>query len=604
MAKKDNLEIRTSEVLTDNKTIYGKAISFDTLSVDLGGFRETIKRGAITQDLINHSDIFARTNHKDDYILARSKNGKGSLSLELRDDGLYFSFELPNTEKGNELREHIKRGEITQCSFAFNAAKEANSEVWRNENGIIYRDIYKIGYLGDVAPVYKPAYEETYVSMRAMECAKTLKEEEELKAMQEEKETEEIDETTKDNEDETVKDNEVIEGEETKEEVIDDDTEEAVEEEKETDETEEVIDETTKDETVTDNEETKEDEIETETEKTKEEEKETRNNETKNHTKMNKEFRLIKAINDIANNRNLDETAQAVVKAGAEEMRKAGVSYGGQIQLPTSELRTAITVTADGEDVVATEIYDILEPLRAKNVLVNAGAKFLSGLVGDVQIPSMTGANVTWEGENVEAKDGAGIFTSVKLQPKRLTAYIDISKNFLIQTDASSESLIRQDLINAINSKLEATILGEAAGTATQPKGIFEGVTKTITSFADLCDLESDVEDANVMGECKYIMSNKAKAAFRNMSKSTKSTELVMQNGEIDGTQVFNTSNVTGKNVAFGDFSNLAIGQWGSIDLTVDPYTLATKGMIRLVINAYFDSKVLREGAIVTAKVQ
>ena len=193
MVKKDDLEIRTSEVLTDNKTIYGKAISFDTLSVDLGGFRETIKRGAITQDLINHSDIFARTNHKDDYILARSKNGKGSLSLELRDDGLYFSFELPNTEKGNELREHIKRGEITQCSFAFNAAKEANSEVWRNENGIIYRDIYKIGYLGDVAPVYKPAYEETYVSMRAMECAKTLKEEEELKAMQEEDEPEKLD---------------------------------------------------------------------------------------------------------------------------------------------------------------------------------------------------------------------------------------------------------------------------------------------------------------------------------------------------------------------------------------------------------------------------
>ena len=184
--KKEDIEIRTSEVLADSNTIYGKAISFDTLSVDLGGFRETIKRGAITQELIDNADIFARTNHDNDYILARSKYGKGSLSLELRDDGLYFSFELPNTEKGNELREHIKRGEITQCSFAFITAKEPNAEVWRKENGIVYRDIYKIGYLGDVAPVYRPAYEETYVSLRAMECAKTLKEEEELKAMQEE----------------------------------------------------------------------------------------------------------------------------------------------------------------------------------------------------------------------------------------------------------------------------------------------------------------------------------------------------------------------------------------------------------------------------------
>ena len=587
--KKEDIEIRTSEVLADSNTIYGKAISFDTLSVDLGGFRETIKRGAITQELIDNADIFARTNHDNDYILARSKYGKGSLSLELRDDGLYFSFELPNTEKGNELREHIKRGEITQCSFAFITAKEPNAEVWRKENGIVYRDIYKIGYLGDVAPVYRPAYEETYVSLRAMECAKTLKEEEELKAMQEEDETEKIDETTTETEDETVKDNEVVEEEETKEEVIDDDTEEAVEEEKEPDDTEEVIDEMTKDETVTDNDETEEEE---------ETEKELRNNTIKNHTKMTKEFRLIKAINDIANNRSVDDTAQAVVKAGAEEMRKAGVSYGGQIQLPTSELRGAITVTAEGEDVVATDIYDILEPLRAKNVLVAAGAKFIPGLVGDVQVPSMTAGNVTWEGETASAKDGAQTFTAVKLSPKRLTAYVDISKQFLVQDSKSAEALIRQDIINAINSKLEATILGSAAGTTTQPAGIFNGVSKTtIASFKDVCDLEAKIEDANVIGECKYVMSNKAKAALRNMAKSAKSTELVMEGGAIDGTEVLNTSNVEEQNVVYGDFSNLAIGQWGSIDLLVDPYTKAADGQVRLVVNAFFDAKVLRNGA-------
>ena len=591
--KKEDIEIRTSEVLADSNTIYGKAISFDTLSVDLGGFRETIKRGAITQELIDNADIFARTNHDNDYILARSKYGKGSLSLELRDDGLYFSFELPNTEKGNELREHIKRGEITQCSFAFITAKEPNAEVWRKENGIVYRDIYKIGYLGDVAPVYRPAYEETYVSLRAMECAKTLKEEEELKAMQEEDETEKIDETT--TEDETVKNNEVIEDEtektveeeETKEEVIDDDTEEAVEDEKEPDETEEVIDEMTKDETVTDNDETEE-----------ETEKEIRNNETKNHTKMTKEFRLIKAINDIANNRSVDDTAQAVVKAGAEEMRKAGVSYGGQIQLPTSELRSAITVTAEGEDVVATEIYDILEPLRAKNVLVAAGAKFITGLVGDVQVPSMTAGNVYWEGETASAKDGAQTFSAVKLSPRRLTAYIDLSKQFLVQTSNSAEALIRQDIINAINSKLEATILGSAQGTTTQPAGMFNGKSKTtIASFKDVCDLEAKIEDANVIGECKYVMSNKAKAALRNMAKSAKSTELVMEGGAIDGTEVLNTSNVEEQNVVYGDFSNLAIGQWGSIDILVDPYSKAADGQVRLIVNAFFDAKVLRDGA-------
>lgn len=320
--------------------------------------------------------------------------------------------------------------------------------------------------------------------------------------------------------------------------------------------------------------------------------------------KMNKEFRLIKAINDIANNRNLDAASTAVVNAGAEEMRKAGLSFGGQIQLPV-EKRDVVTVENEGEDVVVTDFTNILEPLRAKNVLVQAGARYLTGLVGDVQVPLMGASNVTWEGETAAAKDGAPTFDHLKLQPKRLTAYVDVSKQFLVQDSLDAEALIRQDIVNAINSKLEATILGSSAGTATQPEGIFysESALTSISDFAGVCDLEADVEDANVMGECKYVMSNKAKAAFRNMAKSTKSTQLVMENGAIDGTPVLNTSHVEGKNVAYGDFSNLAIGQWGAIDLTVDPFSQATNGKVRLVINAFFDAKVLRPEAIKVATV-
>ena len=323
-------------------------------------------------------------------------------------------------------------------------------------------------------------------------------------------------------------------------------------------------------------------------------------------TKNNKnkmEFKLIKAINDVANNRNLDETASAVVKYGVEEMRKSGVSYGGQIQIPVSEMRD-ITVAAEGEDVVATDIYSVLEPLRAKNVLIQAGAKFLTNLQGDVQVPVMNGSNVAWEGEVVDAKDGAPAFGNVKLSPKRLTAYVDISKQFLIQDSASAEAMIRMDLVNAINSKLEATILGAVAGSATQPAGLFNGEDlQKIASFSDVCNFEAGVEDANVIGECVYVMSNKAKAAFRNMPKSAKSTELVMQEGNIDGTPVYNTSNVADKGVAYGDFSQLAIGQWGAIDLTVDPYTKAAEGKVRLVVNAYFDAKLLREDAIAVGTV-
>lgn len=325
---------------------------------------------------------------------------------------------------------------------------------------------------------------------------------------------------------------------------------------------------------------------------------------TKTKTKMNKEFRLLQAINDIANNRNLSDVATAVVNEGANEMRKAGLSFGGQIQLPI-ESRSAITVSDEGEDVVVTDFENILEPLRAKNVLVQAGARYLTGLVGDVQVPIMNASNVTWEGETAPAKDGAGTFDHIKLQPKRLTAYIDISKQFLVQDSLDAEALIRQDLVNAINSKLEETILSASAGTTTMPQGIFysESALTSVSAFTDICELESDIEDANINGECKYIVSNKAKAALRTMAKSALTNELVMHDGNIDGTAVLNTSHVGGKKIAYGDFSYLAIGQWGAIDLTVDPFSQATNGKVRLVINAFFDAKVLRPEAIAVAEV-
>lgn len=329
------------------------------------------------------------------------------------------------------------------------------------------------------------------------------------------------------------------------------------------------------------------------------EEKENKSN-SNIRTHMKKSFSLVRAIRNIANNQTLNDVDAAVIAAGNKEARKAGLSVQGQIQLPT-ETRAAVTVTAEGEDVVATDLYDILTPLRAKNVLAQAGAKFMGNLVGNVQVPVMSKSNVTWEGEVASAKDGAGSFSHVTLSPKRLTAYVDISKQMIAQDSVDVENAIRTDLVNAINSKIEETILGNAAGSNTQPEGIFKTIVPTsVSDFAGICGKEAEIEDANVIGECKYILSNKAKAALRSMAKSSKSTQLVYENGSVDGTQALNTSNVAGKNYVYGDFSNLAIGSWGGVDLTVDPYTKAADGQIRLVVNMYVDAQVLRPEAFTT----
>ena len=321
-----------------------------------------------------------------------------------------------------------------------------------------------------------------------------------------------------------------------------------------------------------------------------------------NNIIMNKEFRLISAINSIANNRNLNEVDSAVVNAGVTAMRNAGISTSGQIQL-SAEKRTLSVATADG--VVVTEIENILAPLRDNSVLISAGAKYLTNLNGNVKLPVMGKGNVTWEGETASAKDFGTTITAKELKPKRLTAFVDVSKQFLIQNSADAEATLRADIVNAIGEKLQQTILGAEAGTETQPAGIFAVDTTAVTSvtaFKDVCDLEAKVDDSNAGANRCYLVSNKAKAGLRNMAKSAKSTELVMQNGEIDGTKVYATSSIADKYLAYGDFSNLVIGQWGGIDLIVDQYTVAKEGCVRLVINCYFDAVVTRPEAIAIAK--
>jgi HK97 family phage major capsid protein len=133
---------------------------------------------------------------------------------------------------------------------------------------------------------------------------------------------------------------------------------------------------------------------------------------------------------------------------------------------------------------------------------------------------------------------------------------------------------------------------------------MFDAVSATsVTGYTDIVNKEADIEDSNVNGECVYVMSNKAKAALRAMAKSSKSTQLVYENGEVDGTKALNTSHIDGKKYIYGDFANLAIGQWSGIDITVDPFTKAKDGQVRLVVNAYFDAKVLRPTAFVAGTI-
>ena len=255
--------------------------------------------------------------------------------------------------------------------------------------------------------------------------------------------------------------------------------------------------------------------------------------------------------------------------------------------------------------VVETEVQGILEPLYANSVLTKLGVKWYNGLPqGDIAIPVMGKGNVGWADEVAAAGQSVNSFTNKVLKPKRLTAYVDISLAALRTDTIGVEQAIRRDIVNAINDKLEATILGDGAKTDNQPAGIFNGVEFADGStFAKIVANEAKIEDANVYGNIKYLLSTSAKADLRAMPKSAKNTQLVMEGGEIDGVEAITTSNVKTEGAyVVGDFSNLAIGSWGDIQVTVDEVSQMVNGCVRLVVNAYFDAVILRPEAFVFGK--
>lgn len=325
-------------------------------------------------------------------------------------------------------------------------------------------------------------------------------------------------------------------------------------------------------------------------------------NETKNENKNKEkrmEFNLLETIANVANGKPLNERSLEVIEAGKAECRKSGINYQGQIQLPVAEERSIA-----GDTVTKSEDkLQIMPALREKSVLANLGATFLTGLVGDIAIPKYSGSSVTWEGEVAAAKDGEGTFDSVKYSPKRLTAKIDISKQFLIQDSVGAEAMLKQDIVNALIEKLEATLLGKAAGSATQPAGLFNIVTPTasVSTYAKVVALESALESAKVMGEIKFALSPAAKATMKTTPTFTNGNTGIVTGNEMDGLSFESTGNIPANYFAAGKWSDYVVAQFGGLDITVDPYSQAANGMVRLVINGYFDAKPRRNESFVTA---
>ena len=247
------------------------------------------------------------------------------------------------------------------------------------------------------------------------------------------------------------------------------------------------------------------------------------------------------------------------------------------------------TITdVNGKSTIHTEYQSILAPIFNNNVL--SAFDLMTGLRGNVEIPRYGGVSAYWKGELKKAGESTMKFDAIEVKPKRLTVFVDLSNQLLMQSAYNVEAYVREQMILAITRKLQQTILGAGAGDDVTPAGLFNGAEtlKDIT-YANLVDIEKDAEERNVTGNLGYIINPGIKATCRTTLKSNVAgAQYLYDNGELIGQPTWVTNDAAG--LLFGDLKQVLICVWGNgIDMKVDPLTLAQYDATRLVVNFYVD---------------
>ena len=310
-------------------------------------------------------------------------------------------------------------------------------------------------------------------------------------------------------------------------------------------------------------------------------------NNHKEITKKNtmKEVRLFDLIKGVVEN-NLTDEQRAYVNGNQINFRGA------------AENGIAATVATAGKENVPEDKMRLEVAIRNASVLNKIGATWFGNAVGNIRIPKYDGSNVYWaDSENAEAQDGKQKFSEVSLSPKRLTAYITISRQFLAQSPEDAEAILISDLAAAVAEKLDKTVFGTAAGTDAQPAGLFvDGAPHLVTgktidsiTFNDVLELEEKVEEKNAT-DFIFVADPKVKYALRGTQMAS-GLQFVWDNGEIDGRKAVVSNSVAQGGLLCFDPKALAVATWDNgMFITVDPYTLAGKNQIKVTVNYLVDA--------------
>jgi HK97 family phage major capsid protein len=265
----------------------------------------------------------------------------------------------------------------------------------------------------------------------------------------------------------------------------------------------------------------------------------------------------------------------------------------GAFYLPTRYASRDMTAgtAANGGYLVGTDLLagDFIDLLRNRTIVGQLGARFLSGLRGNVAIPRMAvGATAHWlTNEATAITEADQTLDQLTLTPKNVGAYTEVSRQLLIQSTPNADSVIMNDLAKVLAIAIDKAAL-EGSGANGQPTGISNtagigAVTGTDLAYADILEFQTDLGNA-LQGLAMGFATTPAVAALLAQRVKVASTwspiwEGNLLDGRVDGFRAMSTAQLTAASMIFGDWSQLIIGEWGVLELAVNPYANFAAGI-------------------------
>lgn len=315
---------------------------------------------------------------------------------------------------------------------------------------------------------------------------------------------------------------------------------------------------------------------------------------------------LVDAINAQVENRSLT----GALAEYNQEQKRSGIQAKG-VLIPQSlfEKRAAqTTTTAAGilpEDFRADQFVGLL---RNAMLVKSLGARILPSLRGDVVIPRQaTTATAQWIAEGSALTDSGITFDSVTLKPKHVGAITELSRQLLQQSNPSIEALVRDDFVQVVGLAIDKAMI-HGNGT-TEPEGLLTAATGTGTlatlNWSTVLEVLEALALQNI-NPSAWLTHPAVATKLRAALKTAGLPGYLMENGQMAGLPVAVTNQLAAKTgtpnkgrVIVGDFSEMIIGTWGSVDTLVNQYAEGpySRGAVQVRILTTMDMVPRRENA-------